>query len=356
VQRKWKLLKLKLEPMSLILIIIFTVICIVSLYFAATVEERMELYFISRGGYGENAVYLRLNKECLNSRDLIKLVEDCEYSDFKIMQDERTDDSLNSLRQVYIKGESDSPPIISGRYFNEKDFNRGKAFAVVGSNRKEEIVKKDNELYIQAKGKLFKVIGVTGYHIESKFDDMVIVNMDAAFFETDNNRYILDAYSGRSKGLSSNIYYSLKEAASEKIYDDAPSPITMLDIQSEGIDRLLQEIVNLSTIYLLLMICFMLSSVAISFEWISKQRRKIAVKRLLGWSDHRLKLDIYKAYLFFAISGIALGVVIMSILGFEITRIESIFVLIVLSIIFGLLITIPPVQKMLKVSVTEVLR
>ncbi|AOY77583.1 FtsX-like permease family protein [Clostridium formicaceticum] len=344
---------MKINTMSFFLISIFTAICVSSIILWVSIEERVLLSTISRGGYSENAIHFRINEETWSFAKLIDLVIDSDHSNFTIIHD----DYQNNIRQIYIKGKSTSLPMVSGRYFCESDFNVGRSFAVIGRNQVKNIIDDNGVQRIQVEGKLFDVIGVVGHRIDTVLDDMIIVNADALLQKAyHNNVFVLDAYSGKTRDLSTEIYNELELKAYEGFPSGLPLPMVALEINPGGVDRLFKNIISLTMTYILLMICYMLCSIAISFEWVSRQRRKIAVKRLVGWSDKKLKLDIYKDYFIFASLGIGVGIVIMWFWGVRITKIESFFGILILNVIFGWLITIPPIKKMLKVPVAEALR
>ncbi|UNC93270.1 ABC transporter permease [Candidatus Contubernalis alkaliaceticus] len=346
-------MKFRFNTMSFFLICIFSAICISSVSLFAAIEERTVISEISRGSYSENAVHFTFKEDNWCFESLINQLLRSRLSDFVLIYD----DYEKHIRQIYVMGNNDPPPMLSGRYFNEDDFDSGKAHAVIGTNRLHEVINKNGRQQIKVENTMFDVIGIVGYRIHTMLDDMIIVNADALSYKSNNNNiFILDAYSGKPPGHCINVYKDLEQNVTDGMSQGNQVPITLLEIKPGGIDRLLQSIISITTIYLLLIVCYVLCSIAISFEWISKKRREIAVKRLIGWSDRRLKIEIYLKYFIFAFIGSGLGLMGIYFFGTLITKVEYILAVVLLNIFMGWLITIPPVKKMLKVSVTEVLR
>ncbi|GAB6085815.1 ABC transporter permease [Alkaliphilus crotonatoxidans] len=341
-------MNLKMNTMAFFLISIFTAICVSSISLVTTIEENILLSRISRGDYGKDAIHFSIDQESWSYKNLVDIAQYSNFNDFTLIYD----DYEKNLRQIYIKGRSDSPPIITGRYFSSNDFNNGQSVAVIGQNRLQEVIKKNGKQWIKVEDKLFEVIGVMGYHIATLLDDRIIVNADAIFQKGRNNIYILDVYSGNMKYSSLDIYNGLKEMCTV----DNLTPIRQIDIDPIGVDRLFKNLISNTIVYALLMISFILCSISISIEWISKQRNKIAVMRLIGWNDRKLKLYIYKHYLFFAILGVGMGLIFITLSDIKITNMISIIIISIINIILGWLITVPPIKKMLKISVTEVMR
>lgn len=344
-------MKLKVNIMALFLIIIFSAICVSSIFLVTTTEKSILLSRISRGDYGQNAIHFYVNKETCSYNKTIDLIKNNDFNDCTLIYD----DYEKNIRQIYIKGKNDPPPMISGRYFRTNDFNKGKAFAVIGQNHSNEIINKDGKQWISVEGKLFEVIGVMGYYIDTLLDDRIIVNADALLQEGKNNIYILDAYSGSGKDTSLKMYNALNELA---IANNRPSEsprFIKLDIDSIGTDRLFNNLIKNTVLFVLLMACYMLCSISISFEWISKQRKNIAVMRLIGWSDRKLKTAIYRSYFMFAIIGVGISLIFTILFNIRITKIEYLFLIVIINLVFGWLITIPAINKMLEVSVTEVM-
>lgn len=157
----------KINTMAFFLIYIFAAICVSSIYLVSITEKNILLSRISRGDYSEHAIYFSINDESWNHEKVIDLVKCSQLDDFTVIYD----DYEKNVRQIYIKGNGDPPPMVSGRYFTANDFNNGKAFAVIGQNLTNEVINKDEKQWIAVEGKLFEVIGVMGYYIDTSLDD-----------------------------------------------------------------------------------------------------------------------------------------------------------------------------------------
>ena len=67
-------------------------------------------------------------------------------------------------------------PHDGGPLFQESDFTAGNRCAVVGKNRRSELVQRGGKAYIELQGVPFEVLGVMGPEEETAFDSTVLIN------------------------------------------------------------------------------------------------------------------------------------------------------------------------------------
>jgi len=340
----------KMNTMAVILICIYAAICFSSISLAAAAEKNILMARISRGNYSQHAVHFYMDEEAWSYEKTIKLLQNSEMKDFALIYD----DYEKNLRQIYLHGRVDSPALISGRYFATDDFNNGKALAVIGLNRKDDVIDKNGKPWIEVEDTWFEVIGIMGYRVETSLDDMIIVNADALLQKGSNNIFILDAYSGNGKDSSANIFNKLNELAGKTVNAGNP-PLKRLDADPIGTDRLFYNLINDAVLFMLLMFCYVLCSISISYEWVGKQRRRIAVMRLIGWTDWKLRQVIYSNYFKLAFLGVGFGILLAILFNIKVDNEGWLGAIAIVNIILGWLITVPAVKQMLAITVTEVM-
>ncbi|WP_350343417.1 ABC transporter permease [Proteinivorax tanatarense] len=338
-------MKMKVNVMSVFIIVIFTAICVTSIALVTSIQEKNILHRVSRGGFSESAIqFMFTDPGTEDITELFDVIENQEQSNFALIH--QID---YNLTEIYIKGKYNNPPMLSGRFLKETDFAKDKKYAVIGRNLLDYVVETDKGKKIEVEGAgLFKVIGVMGYKVDTQLDDMVVVNADSFNFYRQNSIYMIDAHSQEEENASLDIFNEI----SAKMGDG----LVKMDIESEGTDRIISQIVSNTLIYGLLMLIFVVCSITISYEWINKQRRNIAVMRLIGWSNNRLRLTIYRSYFGFVFIGALLGIIIMRLYNGHFTSPKTLAVIIIVKILFGWLATIAPTKKMLAISVDEVMR
>ncbi|MTI96895.1 MAG: ABC transporter permease [Firmicutes bacterium] len=344
-------MELKTDILSIFLISIFMAIFLVSATFIQSIEERILLIELSRGGYSDSAVHFSINHDSWGIYDLIQLLDGSDATDFMLILDDHDTDAA-IVRHLYIKGSVNTPPMLSGRFFTEDDLGQDDLLAVVGRNNLDKLFERSGEQYISVANQDYSVLGVVGHELDTILDEMIIINLDTSVAVNKRGPFILDA---KKPGEAETIFkeVALLAAASGS---EASGPLNRLDINPPGVDRLVPQIISMATIYVFMILSFLLCSVTISYEWVSKQRKRISVKRLIGWSDSKLKRDLYRIFAGHAVVGIGLASFALLFIRSGFMSMTSMVIVVLLNIICGWLITIVPIRKMLSVSVAEILR
>ncbi|MEJ6951349.1 hypothetical protein [Natronospora cellulosivora (SeqCode)] len=334
---------------SLMLIFAFFLISLSLIFIITSIEERELIHRISRGTYSNHVVYISLDEELLSLNNLIEIINQGSINNFALIDN----DYGNKMKAIYKKGSYDYLPIVSGRFFEEIDFHQDKPLAVIGQNRIEDVTYQDGNKYIMVNGELYHIIGVLGYARPTILDEQIIVNANTYISEERIRTLLIDSVSS-GRNANQEIYYQLENLLYK--YTGDLSAIKQLEIRTEGLDRRVSDSLKSNYIYILAIISYFLSSIILSFEWINNQKRKIAVKRLIGWTDIRLIIDIYKSYFLYTLIALILTFTLILVMGIEISQLRSYIVIFVFILITVVILTIPAIYKILKISVAEVLR
>ena len=337
-------MKNRIRIYSLFLILIFSAISITSVFMIQSNREKSLVLKLSRGFLSNNAVSFSGDLTFDHISKVVDSVSSLKGTAVSI----RCEDEKSAINAVIIKGETGDTPMISGRYFEEKDFNCGKRVAVIGQSQKDRIVDINGKKYVFLYNKQYEVIGIMGYHIISPIDDMILVNMDSLEI-SDNVTYKKLIIDGEKD------FTTTKDEVLQKL-KNAGISLSQIDVGVTGVSQIISTAIQDNILYLLVFICYILSSVSISFEWIIRKRQLIAIKRLVGVSNKRLIAELFFAYSVHAIAGIIIGLSWYVFIYNGNLSINLLFYMTASTFVCGWLITIPAILKMLRISVSEVMR
>lgn len=68
-------------------------------------------------------------------------------------------------------------PVIWGRFFENKDFDKNNNAVIVGKNLQKKLKKVDNSFVLEFQNHEYKVIGILGYDIDTVLDNMIFFNL-----------------------------------------------------------------------------------------------------------------------------------------------------------------------------------
>lgn len=328
----------KIRVVSVLVFLIFFVISFISSIVIDEMRQRATLISASRGYYGKSQIVFAADDA--SDGDVIESVK--KIQNIALYKD----DDMNHMRQIYISGKCNNPPICSGRFFNSKDFAEDKLMeniAVIGKNKLTETTEMNGQKSIMVYGVPHIVVGVVGTDEETQLNNMIIVKFNPASYGG-VKAYKIDVFDGDEDSIFADIS---KEIESKTHL--APRKIIF---ERSGLERILPEF-NHKNLYILVMICLLISSVTVSMEWANALQRRIAVKRLVGCGRFRLifeiLIDYFKISLPAGIFGMLFSFIFVK--SFSLLALYSV----VVSVLCGLVVTFPVIKKLFKVSVSEVL-
>ncbi|MDO4504013.1 MAG: ABC transporter permease [Clostridia bacterium] len=320
---------------SFFVCLIFFIISFICSIMIDKLNQRSTLINISRGYYGKSQVVFSADN--ISNSDLVNVIKD--YPELALYKD----DSQNSIRQIYISDNYNHIPLESGRFFTPEDFSNNDLVAVVGKKRADEAKEKDGEKFIEICGNLYKIIGVVGVDVETQLDDIAIVKLGTAVESSEI--YKLDVFSNDERTIFEEI--------SGKIKNNYGVETREILMEKSGLERMLPQINN-EKLYILVVICLLISAITISIEWANNLKKGIAIKRLVGCRSISLVLEVIFNYLKISLISGGLGTLfsLFFINEFKIAIIYSSLI----SVFCGLIVTIPTIKKVLSVSVSEILK
>lgn len=322
------------------LVFLFFCVSIISTLFYNITKEKKQLEILNREYYGLSmqtfSVKPSSEKEMpATLYDISKAIP--KNSDCAVYYN---DDS--HIRQIYFEGSYNAPPVISGRFLNSNDFNTDKNVAVVGKDRADEIVVSNNKKYIKYQEKNFEVVGIAGTDKTSALNFTIFVACNKKLFPQkkvftlDINQKNADAlFKNLKDNLSSKNFESEKMVSSDNAYK-------VLNSNDVGGNMMIAAF-----------ICFALSILIVSIEWINYFSFEIPIKRLLGFKFSSIIFNTLLKYLIFAATGIAASLIVQLFMG-NLSVFTLLFSLLT-TLTTALLVFIPSGVKLKRISVAEAL-
>lgn len=309
----------KIPKGNLLLFFSFTVVslCILLIVSATRAEHAAALLKNSLySGHPKNFSIIESEEED-QWEDVLPGIE-AEYKDFAIYVPVRGSDI--AIRGIYVNGNMEQPPMISGEYFDRSTSWTGQETAVLGKNYEKDVSVRDGKKYYRYNDVDYEVIGIMGTEEESRINQMVLVDFKSAVrIAGINTQYVLDTKK------ESRIY-----EIGQKIYDLFSYPANVLiGLQKEseitGIVSYLSGDMIMDTMYVMILISFSLSTILITFIWFRFRRQLFYAWRLSGYGKRPVCLEISKRFYGIAGAGFVMGIILMYIIAHIVPDVNMVF-------------------------------
>lgn len=99
------------------------------------------------------------------------------------------------ITYFYGKGDYDVPPMISGHFFSNADFDSAVPLLVVGKNYQDKLYQPKDQAYLKLDGQYVPVLGIMGEQYASELDDQIFIAASVATLNelnTSHYRIVLD--------------------------------------------------------------------------------------------------------------------------------------------------------------------
>lgn len=338
----------RFSRMSLPIIALFILLTMTVGMFTSLVFKMENLQRISRGFYSSKAVFFIFTGDAeYYGRFFLDVIDVETESDYLVVN------ATEDVRGVYLKGTTDTPPLLEGRFMTSEESAASLPLAIIGNDRWNEVAVSGGRRTINLLGQSYEVIGKMGTPYASVINTLVMVNMGSVpqerlaagriYIDGKDPEAVFDGIKGNCSGV--NI--------------GAP---TRLAPQREAIDVVMRRNFVGSTYLVIVLAVMMLSSAILMVEWIRNKIHTIAVFRLVGFSGQQICFRILRSYLTLAIIGIGVALAFMSFLNaanlfeFRTTFIRQAVTMAGLSLLMGLGITVPALLRAVRIDVVRILR
>ncbi|GKX68920.1 ABC transporter permease [Inconstantimicrobium mannanitabidum] len=261
-----------------------------------------------------------------------------------------------SGKGIYFKGAlKNKPKLLSGRFFNESDFNAGKKVAVVQKQFADRLIEKDGKKYYYTNNINYEVIGIIDDDKKEISDDTsAYINLDSLLQK--DSFYLKGDYYIDAKENTDKLFTSLKQLYSSKNVDvqekqPLQTPLSkLLSDQSFRTDTLIK-----------IMIIFILNTVCVTEYWIKSRKNEIGIRRAVGSTKLKISLSIIKELILVSIGSFILGYLIYIIVtyikeGYIHYYATSVMLSFAISMISALITSIVPIYKANKMEPSEIMR
>lgn len=309
----------KIPMGNLLLYFSFTVVSLCILLIVSAVRAENVTKLIKNSLYsGHQKSFTIINSEDEKQWENVIPDIEVEYEDFAIYVPMRSSDV--ALRGVYVNGDIEQPPMLSGEYFDCSTAWTDQRKAVLGRNHEQDVIQRDGKKYYRYNDTDYEVIGIMGTKEESRINQMVLIDFKSAIGIAEiNTRYVLDTKN------EANIY-----DIGQKIYDLFTYPAEVLiglqeQNDSTGLAAYLSGDMIMDTMYVMILISFSLSTVLITFIWFRFRRQLFYAWKLSGYRKCPVCLEIAKRFYVIAGAGFVAGIILMFIISNIVPDVDIVF-------------------------------
>lgn len=294
------------------------------------------------------------------------------YKNF-IITDKSNSNSIIRGNGIYFnKSYFNSIPTFDGRFFDVKDSESNKPMIVVGKNLLSKSLIKGNKKYYLYDGVYYEIIGTLGYKNQSSmYDNLFILNLKSYMKNTKNfNSAVtynlkLDSTNGNQQKLLYDIYGKLKV-----INNDIQINISNSNSSYNPLQDTIDKSQNIIVLTIILIIVFFCNIFNITRFWVKSRRKEIGIRKAVGGTNKNIIFRIIIEYQICSIVATCLAILLVPfikeyantlILVGESdfnrdTYIQSVFIIIIFSLLLGTLAALIPINQVLKTEANDIIR
>ncbi len=224
------------------------------------------------------------------------------------------------LRGIYVKGKVATPPMIRGEYFDASTSWTDEPKIVLGKDLEKDTYVKNGNMYYKYSSIEFLVIGVMGTEEDSKLNNMCILDFKSAVgINGINTAYVLDTKrASKLYDVANDIYNLFPMSASVMIRLTGGDDVSFTA-------RFLSPDTIMDTLYVMILISFALSTVIVTFIWLSLRKQLFFAWKLCGYKKSSIRIEISKR--FYLTTGISFitGMILISVISKASSVIDVIF-------------------------------
>ena len=278
-----RMLKKRVHIISLFLILSFLFLPAASILMIHHITVSETIVGMDAGFLGTSSSAFAIRKESITMREVAAVAAAC-GKNIAVYQDYK---GPEQVRAIYFSGTYANLPMMEGRFFQESDFTAGNRCAVVGKNRRSELVQRGGKAYIELQGVPFEVLGVMGPEEETAFDSTVLINGLAEPELFRDILYRLDFFriDGEQRA----------DAFAAKMQVDYGAEAEEIAQSAATLSRLIPNVVY-GRWFLVILLCDLLCVALLSLEWKNRKQKEVCIKRLLGCPTRRVGWEICLEY------------------------------------------------------------
>ncbi|MCM3135269.1 ABC transporter permease [Paenibacillus polysaccharolyticus] len=265
----------KLRMFDLFLIIVVGLFCFSCLF---TLMYQLNVSTIQRLNnqlYDEHALFFKTSQDQL---------------DFEILYPSLPADSVmfakffgqgEDIRGILFKGNFAKPQMISGRFFEEMDFQTNTRVAVIGKDVSLPLTMNEKKM-IAFNGIDYEVIGIIGYNMPTRIDRTILLNMNEDNIHL-GTEYVISG---------STIQQGLNFIGNEELFGQ----VTLFEKENVNILHILDQGKQPVIVSTILLSILFVNSLSVLLLWMDKKNNEIKIKRDNGYSISQILWDVWKAF------------------------------------------------------------
>lgn len=260
--------------------IVLPLVLLVAIHHISLLDTIMKM---DQGYFGSYYTYLSVQEENFLPEDLKREMEQSpslQDISFAMIQEEKQNSAR--IRGIFYTNNYVRFPMEEGRFLLPEDFVKDNCVCVVGKNYQDMIYQDEGKKWIDLCNQPYEVLGIMGYEEESILNEYIYIN-GLTDYPFQGSIYLFDCTS----------LHPSENELSEFIEEQ------------RGRGRQLEEIsggycygesitvhIWSAKWFALLLCCTLLGIMIMTVQWVRVQRRKIAMKQLLGAEDSEIFKEI----------------------------------------------------------------
>ena len=196
---------------------------------------------------------------------------------------------------IYSEKTDFALPIISGRLFQKEDFIKHTNTIIISSELEKDCIEKDGKNYYMHNNQYFEVIGVYPGIIGNDIQEtLYYVNLNAKYLQDDYayGEYILDT------GKNSQYICNGMQEYFFKLNDYIMMQSKFgLSKDSKQLSNVVSNAAKMIAIVFMSGLLVLMNSLSVSIQWIGGRKKEIAIRKLLGASDEKIRIWLIKQYI-----------------------------------------------------------
>ena len=225
-----KLFRHRISRSAILLFFNMVLVLVSALLVLVNMQARTELEESRRGFYSDRASYLINEESSWEEIQDILLNDEWDNGIFFKKDLELEFDT----RGVFYKGDFKKLPMISGRYFTEKEVSGDEKKAMIGQRFEKDTYEEAGSRYIDILGEKFEVVGVLGSAQATRLDSMKWIPMAAAAELSEmKGEYVVD---GKTEMSVDNNADLLKKVM-EPDWSKEAAVLTITNLEGEEVEN-----------------------------------------------------------------------------------------------------------------------
>lgn len=308
--------------------------------------------------FSSDSIIFHLKSSIISTKDFFKIISS--EKNLMIQKSYIEDGGLRGQALYLSDDPKNSPNILEGRYFKKEDFVSNTPVAVIGKDIANRTIKENGKEFLMINNLKYRVIGIMGGE-DSLSNNKFIVNLNSYLLNYEKVIDMNDFYQVEWINYSTEVKFS---ELKEKIKNIDSNGILIED-NSRTIKNPIMNYIKYRAIYIIIIVAvFLLNIISITAYYINKNEKKTGVLKALGITNRIIIRKIVLEYELVSLISFIIGIAIHFIIYelFYINHIyykihlENVLVLIMCSIIIGLIASICPTLRLLKIEPNEIMK